>query len=722
MKTLTVVRDEAQRVEVLKQYGIDQAPADPAVDLLVQLAANIFNVPISLISLVESDRQLFAAGVGLAVCESSRDVSFCAHALGSSDILVIPDTLNDPRFRHNALVVGPPHVRFYAGCPLVAPTGHVIGTLCIVDTKPRIGLDEKEAANLRDLAALVLDKLELRRLDLARQASQSRFERMAEISPDAIVCTDEAAKVTFWNLAAERLLGYSAADMLGRSIDLVTPPGNVAEMLDIANNDASLARGRTLELNLRTAKGEHVPVEVSASMWREDGRASFCAILRDVTERRLNEARLFRLANIDPLTELPNRAFFRNQVESALGTEQHACVMMVDLDGFKDVNDSLGHPAGDSVLAWTAKRLAGCVRSADVVARMGGDEFAIFLPGMDQVARAGAVASEIIESVSQPIAVEGASVTISASVGIALFPANGVSVQELLSNADLALYEAKAQGKQGWQCFTPDLRIAAAEKRAYQAEFARALQNGEFELHYQPQVDLQTGDLVGAEALLRWQHPEKGLLPYAAFMTALETSPLAGRIGTWVLTTACAQAVEWREAIPAFRIGVNVLGAQFRTGDLAQKVLACLAETGLPAGALELEIVERTILRQDDHQFVELSTLRDAGVSIAFDDYGTGNASLLTLKHFPLSRLKMDKSFVRGMLEDKADAAIIRVMLFLGRSLDIAVTADGVDTEAQRARLAQKGCEQAQGALFGLPMPASAFSQRFIADITSAVV
>lgn len=706
--------DEQCRLSALGEYGIDAALADPGFERLVQLAANVFGVPTALVSLVEAERQLFAARVGLDVCETSRDLSFCAHAIRRDDIMIVPDASKDPRFKDNALVTGEPFIRFYAGCPLRAPSGHKIGTLCIIDTKPHRKFSDTDRRNLSDLAALVLDKLELRRLDLARRSSQIRFENIAATSPDAIICADEDGLVSFWNLAAERLLGYKAADILGREIDLIAPEQMLGKLKQVAAPDHSLMEGHTVELDVHRQDNSIVPVELSVSMWREDGHASFGAILRDITERRANETRLFRLAHLDPLTELPNRTMLRGCIEQALDTEKAACIMMVDLDGFKDVNDSLGHSAGDAVLIEVASHLRACVRSVDTVARMGGDEFAILVPGMGDPLRAAEIADKAIASVSEILAVDGQPVSISASIGISVFPNHGTRAEELLSAADLALYQAKSEGRHCRRLFTPSLRQAANLKRAYQGELRRAFEQEEFELFYQPQVRLSDGTLVGAEALLRWRHPEKGIIAPGAFLSALETSPLAVPIGDWIIQTACRQAATWRvDGSSEFRMGVNLFGAQFHAGDLACKVRKALLAANLPGAALELEITENIILRHDEAMLGPLRELRNEGIGIAFDDYGTGYASLSMLKRYPLTRLKIDQTFVRGMCGSPEDAAIVRAILYLGRSFGFEVIAEGVETEEQSARLRKKGCEEGQGYLFGKPMPASKFGDRF---------
>lgn len=705
---------ELDRLATVNEYGVDGPLPEPEFQRMVQLAANVFDVPVALISLVEAERQVFAARIGIRVCDTSRDVSFCAHAIRSDDIMVVPDASRDPRFTNNRLVTGEPHIRFYAGAPLRAPSGHNIGTLCIIDNKPRYTFSENDRRNLADLAALVLDKLELRRLEVARRASQLRFENIASTSPDAIVCTDASGLVTFWNVAAERLSGLLTAEMLGQSIDRIGSESLFEALRHLAGAGESLVEQRTIELEVHKKDGSPVPVELSVSTWRQDGQPSFGAILRDITNRRKNEQRLFRLAHHDALTNLANRSLLLSRMEEALDGDRAACVMLVDLDGFKDVNDGLGHAAGDAVLIDVGERLQASVGAADTVARMGGDEFAILLPNVSDAAEVAGIADAAIESISNILAVDGQPVHIGASIGIAIFPSHGSVAQELLSNADLALYQAKEEGRHCRRFFTPALRAAAILKQSYQGEMRRAYEQGEFELFYQPQVRVADGALVGAEALLRWNHPEHGLISPAVFLPALERSPLAAHVGEWAIATAANQAAAWRRhSACAFRIGVNLFGGQFRTGDLANKVQDALSTAGLPPVALELEITENIILRHDETMIEPLRALHEAGVGIAFDDYGTGYASFIMLKRYPLTRLKIDQTFIRGMCQQPADRAIVRAVLYLGHSLGLHVIAEGVETEEQVARLRKKGCEEAQGYLFGRPVPASEFARRY---------
>ncbi|UCP79799.1 sensor domain-containing phosphodiesterase [Pectobacterium versatile] len=712
MSRAPISKDEDKRLAALREYGIKHVLFDPGLSNLISLAANIFSVPIVLVSLVEAERQLFAASVGVPFCETPRDISFCAHTILKKKIMVVPDALKDARFKNNPLVVGVPYIRFYAGIPLITPSGHAIGTLCIVDLKPRATFTKRDEHNLQDLASLVMDKLEMRRLELARKASQVRFENIANTSPDTILCVNEKGMITFWNTAAEHMLEYTDEEIIGRSINTIVPDAFVVQLNHLVTDRDSLMKGVTLELNVQAKGGSLVSVELSVSMWEDNDNISYGAILRDITERRRNEERLFLLAHLDPLTGLANRTLLTSNLETALKNEPAVCIMMVDLDGFKDVNDSLGHSSGDNILVHVAKKIKATVRSGDVVARMGGDEFALLFPGLSDKKVAGKIAEQIIHEISQAMIIDDHQINISASIGAVLYPEYGLTVQDLLTSADLALYQAKSEGRNCYRFFTRELLDVFQAKHAFQLEFVRAYEQHEFEMFYQPQVKLATNEIVGAEALLRWRHPERGLLTPAAFLTALENGPWAERVGDWIVETACRQAAEWCQASDSyFRISINLFSAQFRTGMLAQKIMDILARTGLQPSSLELEITENIILRYDESMLQPLNTLREAGIGIAFDDYGTGYASLSMLKNYPVTRLKIDQTFVRTMCESPPDAAIVRAILYLGKSFGLGVIAEGVETLEQSERLRGKGCEEAQGYLFGHPMPAEEFTQ-----------
>ncbi|MGI4796248.1 MAG: putative bifunctional diguanylate cyclase/phosphodiesterase [Janthinobacterium lividum] len=681
---------------------------------VLQLAREVFAVPTAFITFVGRDKQVFPVRLGLDLCGTDRSISFCAYAVGREEMLVVLDATLDPRFSGNPLVTGAPYIRFYAGMPLINLEGHAIGTLCLVNDKPHNAFDEVKRSLLRHLAAMVLDKLEHRRLEAAYRSGQIRFESIAATSPDSILCADVKGQITFWNAAAERMFGYTSVEAVGRSLDLIVPKrmrsSHHAGLHRISGGSVTRLVGRTMELTALRRDGTEFPVELSLSMWQQQTDLCFGAILRDISERRVNQDRLLRLAHHDPLTELPNRTVLQQRLERLASGSEPAALLLVDLDGFKTVNDDLGHQAGDHVLREVAARLLTCVQVTDTVARVGGDEFALLLLGIDCDWRATEIADEVIRAIGRPIALEQHTVTIGASVGSALHPRDAATADELRLSADLALYQAKAEGRYRHRGFTTELRRA----RTYDSELRRAVDRKEFELFYQPQIRLADGALIGAEALLRWQHPQDGLLSPAAFMPGLEQRPISAEVGRWVLGTACAQAAVWRASgAPMFRMGINLFGSQLQIGKLEQDVAEALSFAGISAEALELEITENIVLRHDKRTLACLRTLRERGVGIAFDDYGTGYASFSMLKHFPLTRLKIDQSFIRGLCSSAEDRAIVQAILHLGQSFGFAVIAEGVETEQQAKLLRQKGCDEVQGFLYGRPLPAEEFAAQF---------
>lgn len=692
-------------------------PPEEDFDRLAGLASRLFDVPIVLVSFVERDRQFFKTHVGLDVCETSREVSFCAHAIVGDDILFIPDATKDPRFASNPLVLGPPFIRFYAGKPLAASTGEKVGTVCLIDTKPRHVFTAEDRKNLTDLAALVMDRMEIRRLDYVRSISQARFENIAATSPDAIICSNSEAHITFWNPSAERLFGYSADEALEQSSEIIVPASwrriYESEISHLRNGERMELADQTIELSGLRKDGSEFPAEFSLSTWQEGNTTSVGAIVRDITERRQNEERLFRLASLDALTDLPNRAAWRARLDETMAAEEPATVLLLDLDGFKEVNDTLGHSAGDAVLKEVAVRLRTVCDMAIMVARLGGDEFVALLPGNDP-RQAKAIAAQLVKALSQPYEFAGHRCDVGVSIGVALGPQHSARPEELLGAADLALYRAKAAGKGRYELFQPQLRAVAVARREFEQELRLAFENGQFELFYQPQVSITDRKLTGAEALIRWNHPERGLLTPASFIQVLSQKPSAGDIGEWILRTACGQAAEWRKTVPRFRIGVNLFEAQFRSGRVLATIREVIRDAGVPAEAIELEIVENILLHNDAATLKLLQNLRKEGVGLSFDDYGTGFASLSLLKRYPVSRLKIDQSFVRNVNTDPEDAAVVTAILYLARSFGLEVIAEGVETEAQLDFLKDNGCEEAQGYLFGKPVRAAEFEDRFV--------
>ncbi|MGX6568246.1 putative bifunctional diguanylate cyclase/phosphodiesterase [Cupriavidus necator] len=688
---------------------------------MVQIAARVFKMPVAAVNMIGSDHVFFAASTGLegAQVDMSRDVSFCAHAIVQNEVMVVPDATLDERFFDNPLVTGPTNLRFYAGVRLMSPDGHAIGALCVIDGQPHHDFSREDCDRLRELAKMAADRLELRRIEIsAREAQRRSSAALTEDSPTAAVLFDERRNVVAWNNAAAALHRYEPGEGPGRSFDTLFPERERSALRElIARAVAAGSADETslsAELHGLRKDGTEFLLGLSLTCLRKGGDLTFNAHLQDLTELRREQQALQRLAKTDMLTGLANRACFYRRVEETLTLALSAAVVMVDIDGFKDVNAALGQMVGDGILCAVARRLEKIAGPHNTVARIGGDEFAVLLLECGDVEQAKQVAHAVIASMAEPIVIDGHDVQMSVSCGVAIGPIHGQEALELIGNADLALLKAKSIGSGQSFLFSTPLRSEAAARRLYNMELHRAVTEGEFVLFYQPQIRLADGSLTGAEALIRWLHPRHGLLSPAAFLPALEAGPLAVNTGSWILDEACAQAAQWRRSgAKDFRIGVNLFGAQFRAGDIASQVISALERHGLPPQALELEVTENTVLDGEDLVLESLQRLRNHGVGIAFDDFGTGYASLSLLKRFPLSRLKIDRSFVQGMLDTEQDASIVRALLDMAHSFGLETIAEGVETDGQRTSLHRLGCQEGQGYLFGRPLPALEFAKMF---------
>lgn len=719
MRCPEVIADEPGRLRALAAHGLFPGTAVPGLDPIVNMAARLFDAPAAAINVIGRDHVFFAASTGIATCDMRRDVSFCAHAITQDGVLVVEDAALDTRFHDNPLVAAG-LISFYAGVPLRDPEGHALGALCIVDPQPRTGFTEQDRQSLMDLARMASEKLELRRLALADRERPSGFAAIAATSPYAVICFDKGWRITAWNPAAVAMFGYNADEAIGRSVATLMPPEQVAfaeaAVQRVVGGGAPPTKETTQLIGLRK-DGSRFPAALSWSQWTENGEPHFGAIVQDVTHRQQHEDALYRLANYDSLTGLPNRNLLHTQGAEAIAQSvergEPLTMMLIDLDGFKDVNDTLGHAVGDAILNEVASRLATAAPAGATVARIGGDEFAVIAPGLGDPQKIAAASDAMIAAIVRPIVVDGHDVRIAGSCGYAIAPQHGETVEDLLGSADLALFQAKSEGSGGSFLYLPALRAEAVARRMYDAELHRAVEREEFRLFYQPQVRLSDGALVGAEALLRWQHPVRNILEPAAFLPALEGGSLASAVGAWLLDRACAQAAAWRQSLPAFRMGANLFAAQFRTDELAATVAEALARHELPAAALELEITENVALAQGNVVLPQLRAVQALGVALAFDDFGTGFASLNLLKDYPISHIKIDKSFIQSMQDSSHDQAIVTSLIDLSHKLGLAVVAEGIETEAQRVFLRDHRCEEGQGYLFGRPMPAELFAEKF---------
>jgi diguanylate cyclase (GGDEF)-like protein len=431
----------------------------------------------------------------------------------------------------------------------------------------------------------------------------------------------------------------------------------------------------------------------------------FVVTFDDITEQRRAEDMISHMAYHDALTALPNRVLFYEKMEELLKPASRSgafAVFSLDLDHFKSVNDTLGHAIGDKLLQAAAGRMRGCVREVDVVARLGGDEFAIVQVAFTLPADATALATRLIDAVGAPYQLDGHQVAVGTSIGIAVAPGDGADPNQLMKNADLALYRSKADGGNVYRFFEEQMDACMQEYRALELDLRKALANGEFTLNYQPIVNLKTGKIAACEALIRWHHPERGWVPPLEFIPIAERTGLIVPIGEWVLRRACADAAEWPEE---FTVAVNVSPVQFKSANFIDLVTRVLEKSGLPASRLELEITELVLMQDDKAAFALLHQIKDLGVSIAMDDFGTGYSSLGYLRSFPFDKIKIDQSFIRDLSMNKDSLAILRAVVGLGRGLGVVTTAEGVETQSQLEVLRAEGCTQGQGFFFSRPQP-----------------
>ncbi|UXY15121.1 EAL domain-containing protein [Chitiniphilus purpureus] len=434
----------------------------------------------------------------------------------------------------------------------------------------------------------------------------------------------------------------------------------------------------------------------------------------DVTERRQAQERITELANFDTVTGLANRNLLRDELRLAVAAaeryQRQLAVLFLDLDRFKTINDSLGHAAGDQVLMQVAERLRRIVNKSDILARLGGDEFVVVLSDIQDALYAGQISEQILESFAEPFELEAGGFASSTSIGIAVYPDDGQDSDTLIRNADVAMYQAKANGRSNYQYFTADLNILASERLQLETSMRQALANSEFELFYQPQADLASGEVIGAEALIRWRHPEHGLIPPGKFIPVAEESRLVVPMGNWVLREACRQAAAWQAAgVPPLTIAVNLSPLQLHQANLLEIVADALAASGLEAQCLELEVTESVVMQEVEHVMAMLHGLKRLGVKLSIDDFGTGYSSLSYLKRFAFDKLKVDQSFVRDLTTDPNDAAIVLAIIGLGKTLGMSVLAEGVENQEQLAFLRNAGTDAIQGFLFNRPLPADEF-------------
>jgi diguanylate cyclase (GGDEF)-like protein/PAS domain S-box-containing protein len=566
------------------------------------------------------------------------------------------------------------------------------------------------------IAAIGLDEIDVR--DLLGRIAENRFHRIAMSLSDGLVCADSDYRITVWNPGAAAIFGYRPDDMIGRPFDAICAENSDGALPFSIRDASALGIGNTVEFDARRSNGEVFPVEASFSGWPGADGLQYGVILRDISVRKREAEKIRYLAEHDTLTGLANRYTLEAKLASMIATAQVAesevVLLIVGLDDFQNINDLLGHNYGDLVLRAVSDRLSREFGSVGVIARLAGDEFAIAAPHGGTTESVDHLAERIIASFDMPVMTGNRSHRVNVSVGAAIFPTGGSNADELLSNGHLALCRARGSGRRGWVLFEAGIRQEIETRLALESELALAAERDEFELFYQPQVHLGSGEIIGAEALIRWRHPVRGLVSPGEFMPVVNTSSISECISAWVLETACRQARAWEKAGYVIRVGVNLSPSQLHSGDLAKSVADLIGATGLTPSLLELEVTEDILLLDEKRVLNIFQRIQDLGVRVVFDDFGTGYASLSYLKKFPLDGLKIDRSFVLELRAETDDAAIVSSTIGLSKKLGLSVIAEGIEDRVTADLLTTMGCEEGQGYFFGRPIPVSEFEQKFL--------
>ena len=823
--------DESKRLSALTNLGILDTLPEREFDELTRLAAAAAGTTSAAVTLIDDRRQWFKARHNIPFSETPRDISFCAHALAASDILIVSDAAADSRFSDNPLVTCEGGIRFYAGFPLVLASGHCVGALCVFDPVARSGLSEPQHALLADLTKIATALIETWRF---RQMGKIAA-KVVDTTSDAILCVNDAGEITFWSRGAEQMFGRTAEEAIGSTLDLILPPALAARhhhgfVRAVAGGPTTLV-GTAIELSAMRADGSEFPIELSlARLGEHETNSGFAAIIRDISQRKLlererqhardfldtvvahlpamlfvkdavtgeyllinraaeqligrpaeeiigrtdtqlfpnygqgyerrdreavratsprtfestfkrddggvvqlrtkrividgpdrprqfilgmsedvtevrkAEAEVLRLAHFDALTGLLNRGSYVDRLHRLVTAGTPIALLSIDLDRFKAVNDQFGHLLGDDVLAQVGDRLRAIIGPSDLVARTGGDEFAVVVIGKKPYERAGRMAKAIVAKLSKPFSSKRGTAYLGASIGIALAPEDAHTTDELRQCVDLALYRAKEAGRGTVCCFSPEMDAYARDRQTIEGDLRAAITAGEIGLLYQPILSAETGQLSSVEALARWTHPTRGPVRPDIFISMAEEIGLINELGEQLLRRACTDALSWP---PHIRVAVNLSPLQFQTDGLCETVRDVLAATGLAAHRLQLEVTEGLVIRDVERTFVELERLRSLGIQVLMDDFGVGYSSLSYFERFSFDKVKIDKSFVDGISSSRSSKAIVKAVIGLGQELGMGIVAEGVETEEQMHHLIELGCTHLQGFLFSQPLSAS---------------
>ena len=707
--------EDERRTRELAELAILGTPLDPLFERVCSIASTIFEVPMAFVSLIDATHQHLVARHGLDLECSTREDAICDLTIRDDHPLLIEDARVEPRLMHHKFVLGPPFIRFYAGIPLSLTPGVRLGSFCLADVVPRV-LGTKDLAVLEGLAAIVVAQMrhhasqrELARKTLAlsdKQAILSQVERLAVIG----------------GFEADPATGtMRCSDQIGRILPAV--PDCIDAFLamfeegarrEISRGFARIAFGpHTVDVETSLASGGHLRhVRIFAAGSGAASARRLVGIVQDITERRRAVEVLEWTSSHDALTQLLNRKGFNDHLDRTVERARagrNVALLMLDLDKFKLVNDTLGHDAGDAVLIGVSERLAHTVGSDGIVARIGGDEFAILVEDYEREEDVGALAMSLLTELRASLLYRNRDLGMRASIGIALWSSETRGGRDFFKNADIALYTAKAAGRDGFAFYEPDMRHQI-EARVHLISKARgAVFAGRIEPYYQPKICLETGRIGGFEALLRWQDAEKGLSTPGEMGDAFNDAELAIALGRGMIERVTQDMVSWkRDGVPFVQIAINAAEPEFYEGHYAEQLLHRLASSGLAPGEIEVEVTESIFLGHATGVVAgTLQQLSEAGISIALDDFGTGFASLTHLKQYPVSAIKIDRSFVMDLETSRSGAMIVDAVTSLARSLKMTVVAEGIETRYQLDFLRARACTMGQGYFFARPMPAA---------------
>lgn len=699
----------------------DEFSPDKAEELadIVRMAARLLDAPAAALAVVEGRTFRVVAAEGMDTGTVPREQAICRVLGPGLPELEVLDARADPRFRRDPKVARDNGLRYIAAVALMDARERLFGVLAVADPEPRSPMPDAAREQLRRLGRIATRLVERRLL----QRGQRIAERIAQADYSGVLVLDAQGCVSYANGPASALfpqvvlVGTPATQLF--PADLQSDAAAVSAWLE----DAEATEQTVRDLRVAGPDGSPRTLEASRCGWMAGEQPGIALLLRDVTERRSLRARQQRMALSDELTGLPRRAALLSTLSTLLAEHAHPMgVALIGLDSFRTINDTLGHTIGDAVLQVVACRLQAGLPGGARLARFGGDEFALVYPRTDGEA-IDVHLRAVLHDLARPCVVDSHNIHIEASIGAAMADAIAGS-DELVARADLAMQRAKHNGGRQLRYFEPGMRTAAIDRRQLDLELRRACRENEFELHYQPQVCLATGMPTGAEALLRWRHPQRGLLAPDKFIDALAQSSVGPAVGRWILERACQDASTW-PIIDGRRlaVGVNLFPVQLDNERLPSEVEHALTRSGLTAAHLELELTEKIALRDDDGSTADaLAALRSRGISVAYDDFGTGYASLSVLRRLPVDRVKIDRSFVRDVLANRGDAAIVRSILLIARNFDLRVIAEGVETPEQAELLHGLGCQEAQGFLYSPALPPREFARWITQRVRAAAL